>query len=49
VGDANPYAGGSPLLAKLWLKGYSHMLSVVTAESGPAIQTDLWARAAADK
>lgn len=25
-GDANPYAGQSPALAKLWLRGYQSML-----------------------
>lgn len=26
VGDANPYAGRSPVLAKLWMRGYLRML-----------------------
>lgn len=36
-GDPNPYAGRSPILAKLWMRGYMRMLSV-RIERGPAMQ-----------
>ena len=34
-GDRNPYAGQSPLLARLWLRGYMRMLRV-RIDTGPA-------------
>ncbi|WP_458316190.1 ribosome modulation factor [Mycolicibacterium brisbanense] len=43
LGDRNPYAGGSLVLAKLWMRGYMRMLSV-RINSGPAMQTYLAAR-----
>ena len=46
VGDPNPYAGRSPILAKLWMRGYERMLRV-RVESGPAIQRYLAASATA--
>jgi hypothetical protein len=36
VGDANPYAGRSLVLAKLWMRGYARDLRV-RIESGPAM------------
>jgi len=36
VGDANPYAGRSLVLAKLWMRGYRRMLSV-RVNTGPAM------------
>jgi hypothetical protein len=48
VGDTNPYAGRSLVLAKLWLRGYRHMLRV-RINSGPAMQRHLRARAAAER
>jgi addiction module HigA family antidote len=33
VGDTNPYAGRSLVLAKLWLRGYRHMLRVRIAKA----------------
>ncbi|OBG17186.1 hypothetical protein A5769_15080 [Mycobacterium intracellulare] len=38
VGDANPYAGRSLVLAKLWMRGYRRMLRV-RVDTGPAMQT----------
>lgn len=43
VGDANPYAGRSLVLAKLWMRGYRRMLSV-RVSSGPAMQRYIAAR-----
>lgn len=37
-GDRNPYAGRSPVLAKLWLAGYRRMLRV-RIDTGPAMQS----------
>jgi hypothetical protein len=37
VGDANPYAGRSLVLAKLWMRGYRRMLNV-RINSGPAMR-----------
>lgn len=36
VGDPNPYAGRSPTLAKLWMRGYLRMLRV-RVNTGPAM------------
>jgi hypothetical protein len=36
-GDANPYAGQSLVLAKLWMRGYQRMLRV-RIETGPAME-----------
>lgn len=36
VGDANPYAGQSLVLAKLWMRGYMRMLRV-RIDTGPAM------------
>lgn len=47
VGDPNPYAGRSLVLAKLWIRGYRGMLRV-RVNSGPAMQTYLKARASAE-
>lgn len=44
-GDANPYAGRSLILAKLWMRGYRRML-LVRINSGPAMQRHLAAWAA---
>lgn len=41
--DCNPYAGESPLLARLWLHGRMRMLRI-RALSGPEIQCYLDAR-----
>lgn len=46
-GDRNPYAGRSLVLAKLWRRGYHRMLHV-RIYTGPAMQTHLRARAAAE-
>lgn len=43
VGDRNPYAGRSLVLAKLWMCGYRRMLHV-RVNSGPAMQKYLAAR-----
>lgn len=43
VGDANPYAGRSPVFAKLWLRGYMRMLHT-RIQTGPAMQRYLAAR-----
>jgi hypothetical protein len=45
VGDVNPYAGRSLVLAKLWICGYRRMLRA-SIETGPAMQAHLRARAA---
>lgn len=45
VGDQNPYAGQSLVLAKLWMRGYLRMLRV-RIETGPAKQLARAARAA---
>lgn len=37
VGEANPYAGRSPALAKVWMRGYMRMLRV-RIETGTAMQ-----------
>lgn len=37
VGDRNPYAGTSLVLAKLWMRGYRTSLAA-RIESGPAMQ-----------
>ncbi|CAJ1583624.1 ribosome modulation factor [[Mycobacterium] wendilense] len=37
VGDRNPYAGKSLVLAKLWRRGYRRMLRV-RIDTGPAMQ-----------
>lgn len=47
VGDANPYAGRSLVLAKLWMRGYRRMLSV-RINSGPPMQKYFPARASAE-
>jgi hypothetical protein len=47
VGEPNPYAGRSLILAKLWMRGYRRMLRV-RINSGPAMQTYLKARASAE-
>lgn len=47
-GAANPYAGRSLVLAKLWMRGYRRMLSV-RVSSGPAMQRYLAARGAAER
>ncbi|MDM3973278.1 hypothetical protein QRB36_03745 [Mycobacterium marseillense] len=47
-GDRNPYAGRSLVLAKLWMRGYRRML-LIRVNSGPAMQTHLAARAAAEQ
>ncbi|GFG98138.1 ribosome modulation factor [Mycobacterium timonense] len=50
VGDANPYAGRSRVLANLWQRGYARNLKI-RITSGPAMQTYLLAtccRCAAD-
>jgi hypothetical protein len=44
-GDANPYAGRSLVLAKLWMRGYRRMLHV-RIHTGPAMQAYLKPRAA---
>ena len=46
-GDRNPYNGRSLVLAKLWMRGYQRMLRV-RIETGPAMQTYLAARSAAE-
>lgn len=46
VGDRNPYAGQSLVLAKLWMRGYMRMLRV-RIETGPAMQRYRAARRAA--
>jgi len=38
VGDRNPYAGQSLVLAKLWQRGYARNLRV-RINCGPAMQT----------
>ncbi|WP_455429776.1 ribosome modulation factor [Mycolicibacterium baixiangningiae] len=43
VGDANPYAGRSVVLAKLWMRGYLRMVHV-RIHTGPAMQAYLQAR-----
>lgn len=45
VGDANPYAGRSLVLAKLWRRGYAGMLCV-RVHSSPSMQRYLAAREA---
>ncbi|OPX05951.1 hypothetical protein [Mycobacterium sp. AT1] len=48
-GDRNPYADSESLvLPKLWLRGYMRMMQV-RIETGPAMQTYLAARAAAER
>lgn len=44
IGDPNPYNGGSLVLAKLWQRGYSTMLTIRTAAT-PARQKYLENRA----
>lgn len=47
-GDRNPYAGGESLvLPQLWMRGYMRMLRV-RIQTGPAMQTYLAARSAAE-
>lgn len=46
VGDANPYADRSLILAKLWMRGYRRMLHVRICK-GSAMQNYLCARAVA--
>lgn len=35
-GDRNPYAGGSLVLAKLWLRGYTRMFCAHPQRAGDA-------------
>ena len=44
VGDVNPYAGRSLVLAKLWRRGYARNLKV-RIQTGPAMQRYLQGRA----
>jgi hypothetical protein len=46
VGDANPYAGRSLVLAKVWMRGYRRML-LVRVYTSPVMRPYLEARAAA--
>ncbi|GFG49010.1 hypothetical protein CQY20_30240 [Mycolicibacterium agri] len=48
VGDRNPYAGQSLVLAQLWMRGYMRMLRV-RVNTGPAKQKYLAARAAGEQ
>ncbi|WP_431241075.1 ribosome modulation factor (plasmid) [Mycolicibacterium aichiense] len=47
VGDQNPYAGRSLVLAALWMRGYMRMLRV-RIDTGPAMTRYLEARRGAE-